>query len=47
MLGEGHPKEKRGWRSGWVILLIVALIALLLTVTFGYHVLGAGDTLVR
>jgi len=45
--GEGRPKEKRRWRSGWVILLIVALVALLLTVAFGYHVLGSGDTLGR
>lgn len=39
-----YLKEKRGARGVWVILLVLALLALALTVIFGYYALGARTT---
>jgi hypothetical protein len=40
-----HPEEKRSRRLHWLILLILAVVALILTAIFGYYALGPSDTI--
>jgi len=42
-----HPDEKRSGQFTWIILLALALIALILTIVFGYLAFGPNDTLSR
>ncbi|HKC63534.1 MAG TPA: hypothetical protein VKB86_07845 [Pyrinomonadaceae bacterium] len=40
-------KEKRSRQLLWIVILILALVALILTIIFGYYSLGSSDTIRR
>ena len=40
-----HSKEKQGRRFLWLILLLLALVALVLTAIFGHYALSPKDTI--
>ncbi len=42
-----YPKEERGGHYLWVVILILAVIALALTIIFGYDALAPWGTLHR
>ncbi|HZT60771.1 MAG TPA: hypothetical protein VFA21_19365 [Pyrinomonadaceae bacterium] len=42
---EPQPGERRGGRRAWLVLLVVALFALLLTLVCGYYVFSPGGAL--
>ena len=40
-------KENRKRYVLWIVILILALVALILTIIFGYYSLGSSDTILR